>query len=153
MPQANILDGQSIAATQLKKIQEQVDPSYPPHLCVVLAGNHPASQIYVKKKQAAAESIGFTSSTITLDDTVSTEMLLESIRQLNLDPEVHGILVQLPLPKAIDTATILEAISPQKRRGWLSPIPPRTSCARTPGHHAVYSSWYYVFYLRLTNLM
>ena len=152
MPQANILDGQSIAATQLKKIQEQVDPSYPPHLCVVLAGNHPASQIYVKKKQAAAESIGFTSSTITLDDTVSTEMLLESIRQLNLDPEVHGILVQLPLPKAIDTATILEAISPQKT--WMAFTHTTKDVLRKDARTSCRVQLLVLcLYLRLTNLM
>ena len=114
MPQTNILDGKSIAATQLKEIKNQVVSDNPPHLCVVLVGNNPASEVYVQKKQATAESIGFKSSKISLDDATSTETLLKTIQQLNQDPSVHGILVQLPLPKTINTALILEAINPQK---------------------------------------
>lgn len=85
-----------------------------PHLTVILVGDDPASQSYVKGKGKDAEEVGFKSSTITLDATTSEAELMEIIEGLNADPEVDGILVQLPLPRHIDEDKIIAAIDKSK---------------------------------------
>jgi len=85
-----------------------------PGLAAVLVGNNPASQVYVRNKQKACEKAGFESWLHHLDEHTSQEKLLELIHQLNKDSRVHGILVQLPLPKHIHTDTVLDAVTALK---------------------------------------
>lgn len=85
-----------------------------PGLAVILVGDDPASRIYVNNKKKACEKIGIYSTEYTLDKTAPQENILSLIKKLNSDPKIHGILVQLPLPKHIDTQTVLQAIDPAK---------------------------------------
>lgn len=85
-----------------------------PGLSVVLVGNNPASEVYVRNKTKTAAELGMHSETITPDASITTEGLLELIRELNERPEVDGILVQLPLPSHIDSQKILLAVAPEK---------------------------------------
>ncbi|CAK7007069.1 bifunctional methylenetetrahydrofolate dehydrogenase/methenyltetrahydrofolate cyclohydrolase FolD [Kerstersia gyiorum] len=85
-----------------------------PGLAVVLVGEDPASQVYVRNKVAACEKAGFHSVMERYPADLSQEALLERVRALNADPAIHGILVQLPLPKHIDAHTVIETIAPEK---------------------------------------
>jgi methylenetetrahydrofolate dehydrogenase (NADP+)/methenyltetrahydrofolate cyclohydrolase len=85
-----------------------------PHLAAVLVGDDPASAVYVRNKQLACEKAGFKSSLHRLPPSTGHAELLALVQALNVDVDVHGILVQLPLPRAIDTAQILDAILPTK---------------------------------------
>lgn len=85
-----------------------------PGLAVVLVGDNPASQVYVRNKVKACEDAGFHSVLEKYDATLSEADLLARVEALNNDPSIHGILVQLPLPKHIDDHKVIEAISPQK---------------------------------------
>jgi methylenetetrahydrofolate dehydrogenase (NADP+)/methenyltetrahydrofolate cyclohydrolase len=85
-----------------------------PGLAVVLVGDSPASQVYVRNKVKACEENGLFSVMEKYDATLSEAMLLERIAALNADPKIHGILVQLPLPAHIDARKVLEAIAPEK---------------------------------------
>jgi len=85
-----------------------------PHLAAVLVGNNPASEVYVKNKQQACEKAGIESTLHRLPEDVSQEELLKLLTKLNKEREVHGILVQLPLPRQIDESRILSAVSPLK---------------------------------------
>lgn len=110
-----ILDGKKVSSKILSTVKEKVDKmDKKPHLVVILVGNNPASQIYVKNKQKAAERVGIKSTVINLNETVCEVELLKQIEILNLNPDVTGILVQLPLPEHIDKNKIVKAISPKK---------------------------------------
>jgi methylenetetrahydrofolate dehydrogenase (NADP+)/methenyltetrahydrofolate cyclohydrolase len=85
-----------------------------PGLAVVLVGENPASQVYVRNKVKACEEAGFHSVLEKYDATLSEAELLARVEALNNDPSIHGILVQLPLPKHIDDHKVIEAISPLK---------------------------------------
>ena len=85
-----------------------------PGLAAVLVGNNPASEIYVKNKTKKFESLGLKTDVFRLEETVSEDKLLSLISKLNNDSEFHGILVQLPLPKHIDSEKVLNAIIPTK---------------------------------------
>ena len=85
-----------------------------PGLAAVLVGNNPASEIYVKNKTKKFESLGLKTDVFRLEETVSEDELLSLISKLNNDSEFHGILVQLPLPKYIDSEKVLNAITPTK---------------------------------------
>jgi methylenetetrahydrofolate dehydrogenase (NADP+)/methenyltetrahydrofolate cyclohydrolase len=85
-----------------------------PHLAAVLVGDDPASAVYVRNKQLACEKAGFKSTLHRLPASTAQSALLDLIRALNADPSVHGILVQLPLPKGLDSTLILDAVSPAK---------------------------------------
>ena len=115
---AQILDGKSLAAairTALKqKVDALVQRGVRPGLAVILAGDDPASRVYVRNKTLAAEQAGVASSLIEFPASVTEAQLMARISALNADPAVHSILVQLPLPKHIDGARILEAIAPAK---------------------------------------
>ena len=114
----------TISGTQLaKEIKENVkervnevvkEYGRPPHLVVILVGEDPASQSYVKGKGKDAEEVGFKSTTILQPDSISEEELLDLIKRLNADDEVDGILVQLPLPKHIDEDKVIETIDKSK---------------------------------------
>jgi methylenetetrahydrofolate dehydrogenase (NADP+) / methenyltetrahydrofolate cyclohydrolase len=115
---AQILDGKSLAArirTDVKrKVSELVQRGMRPGLAVILAGDDPASAVYVRNKVRACEETGVRSTLIELSATVSEVELLERVRSLNEDRDVHGILVQLPLPKQVNAARVLEAVAPAK---------------------------------------
>lgn len=93
-----------------------------PHLVVILVGEDPASQSYVKGKGRDAEEVGFKSTTILKPDSISEEELLKLIKELNEDPEVDGILVQLPLPRHIDEDKVIAAIDKEKDVDGFHPL-------------------------------
>ncbi|HAX73984.1 MAG TPA: bifunctional methylenetetrahydrofolate dehydrogenase/methenyltetrahydrofolate cyclohydrolase, partial [Firmicutes bacterium] len=85
-----------------------------PHLTVIIVGENPASQTYVRNKKKGCEETGFKSTIIELPETISESELLSKIEALNVDDSVHGILVQLPLPKHINEDHVIHAISEHK---------------------------------------
>ncbi|HEB57833.1 MAG TPA: bifunctional methylenetetrahydrofolate dehydrogenase/methenyltetrahydrofolate cyclohydrolase FolD [Gammaproteobacteria bacterium] len=116
---AKIIDGKAIAARIRQQVREQVDALRDagkpiPGLAVVLVGNDPASEVYVRNKRRACEEAGIHSVAHDLPADTPQADLLALIDQLNADPAVHGILVQLPLPGHIDTETVIEHIVPEK---------------------------------------
>lgn len=116
---AKILDGKKIATeirqTIAKKIQQRVAKSLrPPGLAVILVGQDPASQVYVRNKRKACEEVGIISYSYDLPSTTTQAELETLIDKLNADPKVDGILLQLPLPKNIDANLILDKIHPDK---------------------------------------
>jgi methylenetetrahydrofolate dehydrogenase (NADP+)/methenyltetrahydrofolate cyclohydrolase len=115
---AQILDGKSLAATTRAALKQKVDAlvqrGVRPGLSVLIAGDDPASKVYVRNKTLAAKEIGVRSELIELPGSVSEQQLLDHVARLNANREVHGILVQLPLPKHIDSARVLETIAPAK---------------------------------------
>ena len=116
---ARILDGKSVADELINDLRRQVAQDQqqgiaPPGLAVVLVGADPASSVYVRNKRRACERIGFRSFDFDLPDTTSEAELRELIDRLNADPNVHGILVQLPLPAQINATAVLDRIDPDK---------------------------------------
>jgi methylenetetrahydrofolate dehydrogenase (NADP+)/methenyltetrahydrofolate cyclohydrolase len=115
---ARILDGKALAASIRVALKQEVAAlvrrGVQPGLAVILAGDDPASKVYVGNKTRACEEVGVRSQQIDYPASVTQEELIARIRKLNADPAVHGILVQLPLPKQIDSARVLEAVSPLK---------------------------------------
>lgn len=110
-----ILNGRMVADLLQDNLKEKVAAlPFKPTLVVVLVGNDPASEIYVRNKKRACEKVGIISKEINLPETTTQEALLKIIAELNLEKEVDGILVQLPLPKQIDEAKIIAAINPLK---------------------------------------
>ena len=115
---ARIIDGKAMSEEILRSIAERVaalqQKGVTPGLAVVLVGEDPASQIYVRNKQNACEQTGVYSKTIVLPADTTQEALESTIRALNDDPAIHGVLVQLPLPKGLDESAALAAIAPEK---------------------------------------
>lgn len=112
---AQIIDGKKIAADICERLKQKI-ASLPsaPQLAIVLVGNDEPSLIYVRNKQKAAFQIGLTSRLFHLSEDTSEDKLLEIIAQLNADSQINGIIVQLPLPKHLNTNRIINAISPLK---------------------------------------
>ena len=113
------IDGKAFSQTVLEKIREehsQLKEKYgkPAGLAVVIVGNNPASQVYVKNKIRACENVGFYSENIELDENISEKELLQEIDKLNKNDRIDGILVQLPLPAHINELKIIDSISPEK---------------------------------------
>ena len=116
---ATILDGKALAEEIRSEIATQVaeftrQKGVTPCLAAVLVGENPASQVYVRNKQKACEKSGLLSQLYRLPDITSTAELLALVERLNSDPAVHGILVQLPLPKGVDETQVLDAVDPTK---------------------------------------
>lgn len=116
---AKLISGKAISAALRTQIREETaalreNHGIHPGLAVVLVGNDPASQIYVRNKQKACEEVGFRAFEYRLNENSTQEQLLDLIRVLNKDDKVHGILVQLPLPKHIDEQTVILTITPEK---------------------------------------
>src|ERR1700678_1713971 len=110
-----VLDGKAVSQATLARVTEEARAlGVIPGLAVVLVGSDPASQVYVGAKGKAAKQCGFHSLQFDLPESTSEAELLALIDRLNKDPAVHGILVQLPLPKIIDSARVLEAVDPAK---------------------------------------
>lgn len=112
---AQIIDGKQIAADIREKLKQKI-ASLPvaPQLAIVLVGNDEPSLIYVRNKQKAAAQIGLQSQLYHMDEDTSEEELLNVIAKLNADKQINGIIVQLPLPKQLNTNRIINAISPLK---------------------------------------
>ena len=96
--------------------------SVPPGLAVILVGEDPASQVYVRSKERQAQEAGFKSLAYRRPDDISEEQLITLIEGLNEDPTIDGILVQLPLPAHIDEGVVINAISPEKDVDGFHPI-------------------------------
>ncbi|MER2027899.1 MAG: bifunctional methylenetetrahydrofolate dehydrogenase/methenyltetrahydrofolate cyclohydrolase FolD [Solibacillus sp.] len=106
-------------ATRVKKLKEN---GITPGLAVILVGDNPASKTYVANKQKSCEQIGMYSELVKLPEDISEQALLEKIRELNERASIHGILVQLPLPKHINEDKVIQTISPEKDVDGFSPI-------------------------------
>jgi methylenetetrahydrofolate dehydrogenase (NADP+) / methenyltetrahydrofolate cyclohydrolase len=124
---AKIISGQELSEAMRGEIAAEAgaftqQTGVTPCLAVVLVGEDPASEVYVRMKGRAADKAGFASRQITLPDSTAEDELLGVIAGLNADPEVHGILVQLPLPKHIDSSKVLLAIDPAKDVDGFHPI-------------------------------
>ncbi|MCA2390092.1 MULTISPECIES: bifunctional methylenetetrahydrofolate dehydrogenase/methenyltetrahydrofolate cyclohydrolase [Lactococcus] len=114
----NLIDGKALAAKMQAELKVKVDKlkeaDNVPGLAVILVGEDPASQIYVRNKARQATAIGLNSSVVRLPETVSEQELLDLIEQYNQSEQWHGILVQLPLPEHISEEKVLLAIDPEK---------------------------------------
>lgn len=123
---ATVIDGKVTAKTIREELaieaKELADKGVIPGLTVILVGNDPASESYVKGKIKGCAEVGIRSELIRMEPTVSESELLETIEQLNQNPNVHGILVQLPLPKHISEMAVIDAISPEKDVDGFHPI-------------------------------
>ena len=123
---AQLLNGKEIAKDYRAGLQEEVEKlkenGMTPNLTVVIVGDDGASLSYVRSKNKAAEKIGMTSDIVHLAADTSEEDLLAEIERLNADEEVHGILVQVPLPKQISEEKVLETIAPEKDVDGFSPV-------------------------------
>ena len=113
-----ILSGKEVSASVYSDIKSRIDTlqsrEITPNLSVLLVGNNPASEVYVNSKSKRFSKLGLLSETIKLPEDISQDHLISKIEELNEDNKIHGILVQLPLPKHIDTDSIIKAIKPQK---------------------------------------
>ena len=122
-----LISGKEVSTSIRAKIKEEAqklrdDYGIQPGLAVILVGNDPASQIYVRNKQKACEEVGFHAFEYRLNENSTQEQLLDLIGVLNKDNKVHGILVQLPLPDHIDPQTVINTISPEKDVDAFHPI-------------------------------
>ena len=120
------LDGKKMAQEVREglagRVAQLTERGRTPGLAVILVGNDPASEIYVRNKQRACENVGIHSQTIKIPEETSQEELLGQIRALNADPQIHGILVQLPLPRHLNEREALEAILPEKDVDGFHPV-------------------------------
>jgi methylenetetrahydrofolate dehydrogenase (NADP+) / methenyltetrahydrofolate cyclohydrolase len=137
-----ILSGKGLAANIRQQLKEKIKRAHKrPGLAVILVGHDPASETYVNFKVQASKEVGLYLETFEFDEDVSERKLLKVIEKLNKNKKIHGILVQLPLPKQIDTLAVLEAIDPDKdvdgfhpeNVGWLSIGAPILMPATTRG--------------------
>jgi methylenetetrahydrofolate dehydrogenase (NADP+)/methenyltetrahydrofolate cyclohydrolase len=124
---SQILDGKTVSQRVVTALHEELQTLHArqavlPKLVVVLVGDDPASQVYVGKKAKMAQKIGMLSEVLTYPADTSQAALLEVIHRLNADASVHGILVQLPLPRHIHTQDIITAVDPKKDVDGLHPL-------------------------------
>ena len=116
---ARIIDGKAVAADIRNQVKAAVEKRHaagmpPPGLAVVLVGQDHASEVYVRNKRKSCEEVGFKAFDYDLPVDIKQDELIKLIDELNNNPQVHGILVQLPLPRHIDAETIIESIVPEK---------------------------------------
>lgn len=135
---AAIIDGKSIAEALRARIAAQVAElkhahQITPGLAVVLVGNDPASEIYVRNKGQQTREAGMNSFEYKLPDDTSEKTLLATVRELNADASVHGILVQFPVPKQISQQNVIEAIDPAKDVDGLHPLSSGRLASGLPG--------------------
>jgi len=120
---AQILDGAVVRDKIFRDLKPRVEKlTHPPGLAVVLVGENPASEIYVRNKIKACADLGIYSKKITPPSTISTGELLAVIDGLNADPAIDGILVQMPLPRQVDSRRVLEAVSAEKDADGFHPL-------------------------------
>ena len=133
-----ILDGKALANSIKQRIAGEVEAKVAegkrrPGLAVILVGEDPGSKSYVAGKAKDAEEVGFSGNTIKFEDTVTEEELLREIERLNNDPDTDGILVQLPLPKHIDSDRVISAIIPEKDVDGFHPMNVAALWLKHPG--------------------
>ena len=123
---ARIIDGKQVAADMRAELKAEVarlkEQGIVPGLGVILVGEDPASKSYVSAKEKACEQIGIYSSDNRLPADTTQEELIALVRQMNTDPKINGILVQLPLPKHINESAVIEAIAPEKDVDGFTPV-------------------------------
>ncbi|WP_028399142.1 bifunctional methylenetetrahydrofolate dehydrogenase/methenyltetrahydrofolate cyclohydrolase FolD [Ectobacillus panaciterrae] len=123
---AELIKGLEIAEKKRKQIKEKVEElkqqGITPGLAVILVGNNPASRSYVTGKGKASEEAGIYFELIEMPETITEEELLQEIDRVNHDEKIHGLLVQLPLPKHINEEAVIEKISPEKDVDGFHPI-------------------------------
>ena len=118
-----ILDGKKIAEMRQKILKEEIKSSrLSPRLATVIVGSDPASQMYIRMKHRACEQVGIGSVGIELPKDATTGQVLEAVTQLNNDDNIHGILVQLPLPKYVDSERVIAAVRPDKDVDGFNPF-------------------------------
>lgn len=134
---AKILNGNAIRDEILAELKPRVESlagrKRPPGLAVVLVGNDPASEIYVRNKVKACEALGIYSRKLTPAASISTADLLAAIAGLNADPTIDGILVQMPLPPHIDSRAVLHAVAPDKDADGFHPVNAGKLVENAPG--------------------
>ena len=122
-----IIDGKQVSASLKEALREQV-ATFPdkygrvPHLVVVRVGEDPASVVYVRNKAKACEACGIRNTTLVMDENISESTLLDKIQELNADDSVDGLLVQLPLPRHISEAKVIETIAREKDVDGFHPL-------------------------------
>ena len=134
---AQIISGTQLASQIKSNVAQQISQyvaqgKRAPGLAVILVGADPASQVYVGSKRKSCAEIGITSQSYDLPETTTEQALLELIEELNQDAEINGILVQLPLPKHIDSTKVIEQISPEKDVDGFHPYNVGRLCQRIP---------------------
>ena len=134
---AQIISGTQLASQIKSNVAQQISQyvaqgKRAPGLAVILVGADPASQVYVGSKRKSCAEIGITSQSYDLPETTTEQALLELIKELNQDNTVDGILVQLPLPKHIDSTKVIEKISPEKDVDGFHPYNVGRLCQRIP---------------------
>ena len=122
-----IIDGKAVAQHQLDALKQALTNEWPqgrpsPHLVVVLVGDNSASQVYVRKKAQTAEALGMRSTVLRFEADMDQTRLEAELARLNQDPDVHGILVQLPLPDHLDTDRVLNMMHPGKDVDGFHPV-------------------------------
>lgn len=134
---ARVLNGNEIQDQIRAELQREIvllrEQGVTPGLAAVLVGENPASQIYVRSKVKACKSLGLFSERIDLPATTSTEELIQRVHSLNSRDEIDGILVQLPLPKAVDTHQVLDAVDPAKDVDGFHPVNAGKLASGRPG--------------------
>jgi len=112
---ATILDGKKCSEVRLEHLKEEIgDSGLIPRLATVIVGSDPASKMYVRMKHRACEQVGIGSVGREMPADATTDQVLKVIGQLNSDPDINGILIQLPLPRQVDTERIIASVSPDK---------------------------------------
>jgi len=135
MPQ--ILNGAFVRGQILEKLKPRIERlRRPPGLAVVLVGHDPGSEIYVRGKMKACAELGIYSDKLSPPETVTTEELLGIVAELNRRPDIDGILVQMPLPKQVDSRRVLEAVSAGKDADGFHPVNVGHLVANRPGPRA-----------------
>lgn len=133
-----MIDGKAVAAQMRARIKEEVEQfraeaGTVPGLAVVLVGDNPASQVYVRMKERACSEVGIYSEKHQLPKEIEQTDLLRLIRRLNQQENIHGILVQLPLPDHLDEQTVIESVDPAKDVDGFHPVNAGRLCAGAPG--------------------
>ena len=124
---AKIIDGKSIASDLLETIRNTISVNKSngmrnPCLAVILIGDNPASHVYVKNKKLACEKVGIKSLSYDFKSSISEQELLTLVKDINLNPEIDGILIQSPLPNHIDEDKVINAIDPRKDVDGFHPL-------------------------------
>ncbi len=123
IPNDMILDGKKVQEKRLEILKEQIDESgFTPRLATVIVGNDPASELYVRMKHRACEQVHIGSVGIALPGSAGTTEVIREVQALNRDPDISGILVQLPLPPHINTMQVIEAVLPEKDVDGFHPV-------------------------------
>lgn len=134
-----LLDGKALSAEIKKEIAEDVKQwvasgGKKPHLAAILVGHDGASETYVASKIKSCQEVGFESSLVRFDATVSEEELLQAVYRLNNDPQVDGFIVQLPLPAHISENAVMEAVNPKKDVDGFHPVNVGRMCKGLPSY-------------------